>query len=129
MLRELVWKLLSVPQHIVDNCAKGGYIFHPPTGCYFCGKPLLVRPDDMTFGHKRHPRVNTDITIHHIDEDRTNNDPSNLAECHDSCHRSHHAKKRAAYRKEVVRRYEETHQEKENQEERILISDEKGDPE
>ncbi len=112
MLREMGWHFLSLNL------------------CYFCKRPLTSLPPDMTFGHKRHPRVSADLTIHHIDENRENNSPENRAPCHDSCHRSFHAKKRAVvnktYREEVKRRYEETQQEKESGTQEGLLTQPEG---
>lgn len=45
-----------------------------PYRCLFC--------DELVFF--------SDVTIHHEDEDRTNNIPSNLKATHDTCHRRHH---------------------------------------
>jgi hypothetical protein len=82
--------------------------------CYFCQCYLIDSPkrigvlvEGLTFGHRHHQRFPQDITLHHIDENRENNKPENLAWCHDSCHRSHHIRKRSALRKEIIRRYEE----------------------
>jgi hypothetical protein len=81
--------------------------------CYFCQCYLIDSPkrmgvlvEGLTFGHRHHQRFPQDITLHHIDENRDNNKRENLAWCHDSCHRSHHTRKRSALRKEIIRRYE-----------------------
>lgn len=95
MLRELVWFLVGVP--------------HPLNGktvCYFCHKPLLDLPSDVTFGHRRHNKIDVKITLHHEDLNRENNSWSNLYLCHDSCHRSYHNKLRAAVRQEVLKQTE-----------------------
>lgn len=87
MLRELVWWLLSKREVMY---------------CYFCKGPLLIdRPISMTFGHRRHPKIDVDITLHHVDENRDNNESTNLVPCHSHCHKSYHAQKRALVRKEV----------------------------
>lgn len=109
-LRELVWFMFgATPADQATHLA--GWKF-----CCFCRGPLLSRPLTMTFGHRHHPPVNADITLHHKNENREDNDPSNLDLCHDSCHRSHHAKKRALIqktRKEVIQnRYAERQEER-----------------
>lgn len=78
MLREFFWK------------------HAPEISCFFCGKPLIHRPPNMSFGHRRHPKPDVKITQHHEDEDRSNNVTRNLRDCHSSCHKSHHATKRGA---------------------------------
>lgn len=94
MLREVGWFFLSI------------------TKCFFCKEILAKLPPDMTFGHRRHPPLKTEVTLHHVDEDRQNNSPSNLAWAHTNCHRSYHAKQRAQRRKEE----EYAQEEKERQE-------------
>jgi len=91
--------------------------------CYFCQCYLIDSPkrmgvlvEGLTFGHRHHQRFPQDITLHHIDENRENNKPENLAWCHDSCHRSHHTRKRSALRKEIIKRYESQENQKETQE-------------
>jgi len=93
--------------------------------CYFCNGYLIDSPkriglpiEGLTFGHRHHQRFPQDITLHHIDENRENNKPDNVVLCHDSCHRSHHAVKRSALRKEIIKRYES----QENQEEAKEVS-------
>lgn len=99
MLRELVWFAYGIELTNNTEAGKGINKF-----CYFCHEPLLILPSDITFGHRRHPRVGVDLTLHHIDENRENNAKENLASCHDSCHRRWHAAKRAAVRKEIISR-------------------------
>lgn len=43
-----------------------------PWPCHFCGRSVV------------------DLLVHHLDEDRTNGDPSNLVAAHMSCHVHHH---------------------------------------
>lgn len=93
MLREVAWFMLH------------------QTRCFFCKDPITKLPPDLTFGHRRHPPFNTEVTLHHLDENRQNNSPSNLAWAHTSCHRSYHAKQRALKRKEEEQREEETQKE------------------
>ena len=104
MLREVAW-----------------YFLHNKA-CYFCQcylidspKRMGVLPEGLTFGHRHHQRFPQDITLHHIDENRENNKPENLAWCHDSCHRSHHTRKRSALRKEIIRRYESEKEQEETE--------------
>lgn len=80
-MRELLWVLL------------------PSKKCFFC-KRLLMSDSDLEIslpglrlGNATAPPMDLDITIHHVDEDHENNAPSNWALAHESCHRSHHAKK------------------------------------
>jgi hypothetical protein len=85
MLRELAWYLIHFKS----------------THCYLClrrfdeGAP----PVAFTFGHRRHPRLVTRISIHHENKDRQNNTFFNLFLCHKSCHEQHHAKERADAKK------------------------------
>jgi hypothetical protein len=52
--------------------------------CYFCKFPITARD---------FPKRKVDnVSIHHIDHDRGNNDISNLALAHRHCHKSHHMK-------------------------------------
>ena len=56
-----------------------------PWPCYFCGKSIR-RNELYTEGRKQDPHV------HHVDEDKANNEPENLALAHVGCHSTHHAK-------------------------------------
>jgi hypothetical protein len=105
--RELAWK----------------YLYYKT--CYFCQCWLVNAPgelgppivDQPTLGHRRHTQFPQEVTQHHIDENRENNTPGNIADCHSSCHKSYHNKKRAALRKEIINRYEgQETQNKENPE-------------
>lgn len=58
--------------------AANGPFPHP---CHFCGGP--VRPWN---GHVDR----TAPVVHHLDEDRSNCEPSNLVPCHYGCHSRHH---------------------------------------
>ncbi len=73
MLREFTWLCLS------------------RFDCYFCHQPMLTRPFDMTFGHRRHPPIPVEFTVHHDDRNRANNQDINLKVCHPNCHRRYHA--------------------------------------
>ena len=72
-LRELCWLLL------------------PQIKCKLCGRQLLVRPADMTFGHRRHVALKERFTVHHVDHNRYNNMDTNLTVVHQACHRKYHA--------------------------------------
>ena len=50
--------------------------------CYFCNHPFI----EADFPQ----RAADNVTIHHIDEDRTNNTPENLALAHKGCHKHYH---------------------------------------
>ena len=73
MLREIVW--LWGSQHL----------------CFFCNKPLLLREQGMTFGHRRHGPITAKLTVHHKDHNRENNKDENLALAHTICHKRYHA--------------------------------------
>jgi len=73
MLREMVWHFGEI------------------TLCEFCHRPLLHIPPGMTFGHRRHPPIDTKLTIHHRDRNRDNNQASNRVPAHRSCHIQYHA--------------------------------------
>ena len=72
-----------------------------PAPCYFCGEEVhelrvwrdRVKPDTRDRG-----------VIHHIDEDRENNDPDNLVIAHARCHNAYHniGKDRTVPRVEVI---------------------------
>lgn len=57
--------------------------------CYFCQKPLMERIVD-TFGHRRHPKVKVKVTLHHINENRSDNAWDNLVWAHSACHKRFH---------------------------------------
>lgn len=65
--------------------------------CCFCKLDLLSAEERGTlknhvrFGNATAPPLDLDITEHHIDGDHDNNVPSNIALCHDTCHKRHHA--------------------------------------
>ena len=54
--------------------------------CFFCCKPITEA--DLPV------RKVDSLTIHHKDEDRTNNSPYNLEVVHRGCHKHHHTYKR-----------------------------------
>lgn len=68
------------------------FLFYAPTNlCYFCHKPLATVGEEITFGHRRHPKVwYLNFTVHHEDENRENNTRGNLKGCHSTCHRRFH---------------------------------------
>lgn len=76
MLREVSWLLC------------------PRLMCEFCHRPLLVRPQGMTFGHRRHPSVSIKLSTHHRDRNRENNFDENLGLVHRKCHEAYHASQR-----------------------------------
>lgn len=76
--RELLWLLLAGKK------------------CFFCKELLLPDgvPSYVKFGNGSAPPLDVlGITEHHKDENHSNNDVTNLALCHESCHKSYHAKK------------------------------------
>lgn len=65
-------KVVKVPRY------REIFIIHTKAGpwdCYFCGEDVLYEQ----------------LIVHHLDEDRSNNDLMNLVASHDVCHKSHHA--------------------------------------
>lgn len=102
MLRELAWFIFGVNPEV--------QFINMPRICGFCALPLLAPNPAPTFGHRRHSAPPLDLTLHHVDGNRENNSRNNLDPCHDSCHRRYHATKRAAERKEIIKRVEEQHE-------------------
>lgn len=58
----------------------------PPWTCGYCGEDVLA----LTMGQG---------CVHHVDEDRSNNDPSNLIAMHTACHVRHHRKDKVGNRR------------------------------
>ena len=54
--------------------------------CFFCGEKLTAE----SFYPYKSSKKRDELTIHHIDENRSNNKISNLALVHRSCHRQYH---------------------------------------
>jgi hypothetical protein len=65
------------------------WLHAPDIKCRFCNEPLCAESANMTFGHRRHPKVSVKVTVHHEDEDRANNRRSNLKDAHRACHQRH----------------------------------------
>ena len=66
--------------------------------CFFCGKPLLSAEDverfhEIRFGNASAPPMDLNITIHHRNENHDDNRKQNRTLGHESCHKTHHAKK------------------------------------
>jgi len=59
--------------------------------CFFCGKPLLYDAK-VDFGNATCPPIPVDITIHHKNNNHSDNRPVNRTLAHETCHKSHHAK-------------------------------------
>lgn len=74
--RELLWHLLEGKK------------------CFFCKELLLPEgvPSYVKFGNASAPPMDMDFTIHHKDGNHQNNEPSNRALAHESCHKRFHAK-------------------------------------
>lgn len=70
------------------------WLHAPQIPCEFCGEPLVLLPEGMTFGHRRHPPIEVSITVHHNDRNRENNTRENLKDSHSLCHKLFHAKER-----------------------------------
>src|SRR3954452_15661328 len=83
--------------------------------CCFCHEPLLSNEstlwddededeedeivDAYAPGDGESSPMNTDVTLHHLDGDHSNNLRSNHAWAHRRCHKSHHLAERHADRK------------------------------
>jgi hypothetical protein len=76
-----------------------GWLLLPRIPCHFCRQPLITRIP-MTFGHRRHPPVTANLTVHHDDRNRENNETDNLKPCHAVCHRQYHANLRRTHEHE-----------------------------
>jgi len=70
------------------------YLLLPDIACFFCKKPLIERPPDITFGHRRHPPVKVKLTAHHRNHNREDNYRYNVQPCHQVCHQLYHANDR-----------------------------------
>ena len=60
--------------------------------CHFCGQPL-IEDLDKTFGDKANRPIRARLTVHHADEDHSNNQRENTVWCHRRCHLSYHARR------------------------------------
>ncbi len=67
-----------------------GWFLLPRLSCHFCHLPLIAAVPNLTFGHRRHHKIKGRLTIHHLDEDRSNNAYTNLVIAHSVCHIRHH---------------------------------------
>jgi hypothetical protein len=82
----------------------------PRTLCRFCHKPIYPPEltQNLTFGHRRQTKIHfANFTVHHEDENRENNQDSNLKNSHSNCHKVYHIK---------LRREENNHGRKEENE-------------
>ncbi len=85
-LRELIDFLLQGP---------GGTRLHKTTKaplCYFC-EHSLVESDFAKHGESVGPKMDVQITVHHVNHDHDDQRHSNKALCHTRCHRSYHRSK------------------------------------
>lgn len=57
--------------------------------CFFCKKPLSGVEFEK-HGNSIGPRFTEKLSIHHVDGNHDNNEESNKALSHTSCHKSHH---------------------------------------
>ena len=57
--------------------------------CFFCEKPL-VDQSFIAHGNSIGPKFTEKISIHHIDGNHENNEHTNKAPCHTTCHKSFH---------------------------------------
>lgn len=72
-----------------------GHFVLQQSRCFFCGFTIEARDLSTTFGHRRHGPILSKFTLHHLDENRENNELENLVLCHRLCHIAHHRRKRA----------------------------------
>lgn len=62
-----------------------------PAPCHFCSEPVQHRMYETVDGQMRLTGARgRSAVLHHLDEDRSNNDPSNLVLAHHACHTAHH---------------------------------------
>lgn len=78
------------------------HVLLAPKTCMFCKAPLITTENSYKVGEARGGPVNSDLTWHHKDGDHFNDDPSNLALTHDTCHRAYHARERARARRRAA---------------------------
>jgi hypothetical protein len=60
--------------------------------CFFCGEKM----DSLSFYRNKSGKQLDDFTVHHVDENRSNNHISNLVLAHRKCHLKHHRQKEKA---------------------------------
>lgn len=70
--------------------------------CYFCNETI----SEDSFHRNKHGEKDDGLSIHHIDENRDNNKPENLAVAHRKCHLKHHRQKEIAIYNEQWRNEE-----------------------
>lgn len=62
--------------------------------CYFCHVRLIpkMEADVLTYGHRQHKPFKLKLTMHHENENHSDNKDSNLKWSHSDCHKRHHIK-------------------------------------